>query len=156
MSRRGQIQMSPGEIQKFVRESKTAILVSNGPHGFPHPMPMWFGCDDDLTIAMTTYSKSQKVLNLRRDPRCAVLFESGEVYQELRGVVLYGKAEIVDDVERVIDALLSANRLHAGDDPEQARAIRDGMRKNASKRVLIRVRPDRIASWDHSKLGGVY
>jgi PPOX class probable F420-dependent enzyme len=156
MSRRGQIEMSPDEIRKFVRESKTAILVSNGPHGYPHPMPMWFACGDDLAIGMTTYAKSQKVLNLRRDPRCSVLFESGEVYQELRGVVLYGRAEIVDDVERVIDTLLAANKLHAGDDPAQARAIRDGMRKNASKRVLIRLRPERIVSWDHSKLGGVY
>jgi hypothetical protein len=119
-------------------------------------MPMWFAHDDDLTIGMTTYAKSQKVLNLRRDPRCSVLFESGEVYQELRGVVLYGRAEIVDDVERVIDTLIAANKLHAGSDPEQTRAIRDGMRKNASKRVLIRLRPDRIVSWDHSKLGGVY
>jgi PPOX class probable F420-dependent enzyme len=156
MSRRGQIEMSPDEIRKFVRESKTAILVSNGPGGYPHPMPMWFAHDDDLTIGMTTYAKSQKVLNLRRDPRCSVLFESGEVYQELRGVVLYGRAEVVDDVERVIDTLLAANKLHAGDDPAQARAIRDGMRKNASKRVLIRLRPERIVSWDHSKLGGVY
>ncbi len=156
MSRRGQIEMSPDEIRKFVRESKTAILVSNGPQGYPHPMPMWFACDDDLTIDMTTYSKSQKVFNLRRDPRSSVLFESGEVYQELRGVVLYGRAEIVDDVERVIDTLLTANKLHAGDDPAQARAIRDGMRKNASKRALIRLRPERIVSWDHSKLGGVY
>jgi hypothetical protein len=68
---------------------------------------------------------------------------------------MYGKAEVIDDVERVIDTLVAANKLASGD-PGQDRAIREGMRKNASKRVLIRLRPERIVSWDHSKLGGVY
>ncbi len=156
MSRRGQIEMSPEEIRKFIGESKTAILVSNGPGGYPHPMPMWFAFGDDGSLSMTTYARSQKVMNLRRDPRVAVLVEAGEVYQELRGVVMYARAEVIDDVERVIDTLLAANKMHAGGDPEATRAIREGMRKNASKRVLIRVRPERIVSWDHAKLGGAY
>jgi PPOX class probable F420-dependent enzyme len=155
MSRRGQIEMSPDEIRKFIAESKTVILVSNGVGGYPHPMPMWFAYGDDGSIGMTTYARSQKVLNLRRDPRVALLVEAGEVYQELRGVVMYGKAEVIDDVERVIDTLVAANKLASGD-PGQDRAIREGMRKNASKRVLIRLRPERIVSWDHAKLGGVY
>ncbi len=156
MSRRSQIELSPEEIRKFVAESKTVILVSNGRDGYPHPMPMWFAYGDDGSIGMTTYARSQKVLNLRRDPRVALLVEAGEVYQELRGVVMYGKAEVIDDVERVIDTLIAANKLHAGGDAEQTRAIREGMRKNASKRALIRLRPERIVSWDHAKLGGVY
>lgn len=156
MSRRDQIRMSPDEVRKFLRESHTIILCSNGPHGHPHPMPMWFVAGDDLEIRMTTYSRSQKILNLRRDPRVALLVESGEAYEELRGVVLYGRAELVDDTERVIDTLLEAGGRHPGDDPEQQKGIREAMRANASKRTLIRFRPDRIVSWDHAKLGGVY
>jgi hypothetical protein len=30
------------------------------------------------------------------------------------------------------------------------------MKQSASKRILIRVKPDRIVSWDHSKLAGTY
>jgi hypothetical protein len=30
------------------------------------------------------------------------------------------------------------------------------MKQSASKRILIRVKPDRIVSWDHSKLQGAY
>lgn len=156
MSRRDQIRMTDDEIREFVRASKTIILTSTGPDGYPHPMPMWFVCDEKLEIRMTTYGKSQKVLNLERDPRCALLVEAGEVYEQLKGVLLYGQAELISDTERVIDTLVEASGTRVGDDPEQAKTIRDAMRGNASKRVVIRVRPERIVSWDHSKLGGVY
>lgn len=156
MSRRDQIRLSEGEIRAFLESSKTIILVSNGPGGSPHPMPMWFVLEPDGTIRMTTYGKSQKVQNLRRDPRVAVLVESGLEYQELKGVVFYGNAELIDDTEQVIDTLMGANPARQAADPEQHGAIREGMRRNASKRVLIRVKPERIVSWDHAKLGGVY
>ena len=45
----------------------------------------------------------------------------------------------------------------AGGQGEQAdTAVRDAMRGQAEKRVVIRVKPDTMVSWDHSKLGGVY
>ena len=69
MSRRDQIRMSYQEIRSFLAEHKTLILTSNGPGGFPHPMPMWYVLESDGAIRMTTYARSQKVENLRRDPR---------------------------------------------------------------------------------------
>ncbi len=157
MSRRGQIQMTPEEIRKYIESNKTIILNSNGPGGFPHPMPMWYVLESDGAIRMTTYARSQKVANLRRDPRVALLAESGTEYEELRGVLFYGQAELIDDTEQVIDTLLAAAGNPAPDaDAEQQQAIREGMRKNASKRVVIRVKPERVVSWDHTKLRGVY
>jgi len=157
MSRRDQIRLGDAEVTDFLNSSKTVILVSNGPNGFPHPMPMWFVHEPDGAIRMTTYGRSQKVENLRRDPRVALLVESGLEYTELKGVVFYGQAEVIDDTEQVIDTLLAAAGNPAADaDADQQAQIREGMRKNASKRVLIRVKPDRIVSWDHAKLGGVY
>ena len=156
MPRRDQIRMTDDEIRSFVKSKKTAILVSNGAGGFPHPMPMWFVLEPDGAIRMTTYARSQKVLNLQRDPHVAICLESGVEYQELRGVVFYGQAELIDDVEQVIDTLQAAAAQPQPEDAEQQRVIREGMRQNASKRVLIRVKPERVVSWDHTKLGGVY
>ncbi len=157
MSRRDQIKMSDSEIRSFLAQSKTVVLTSNGPGGFSHPMPMWFVLEPDGAIRMTTYARSQKVVNLRRDSRVSVLCEAGLEYAELQGVVLYGRAELIDDTEQVIDTLLAAAGNDAvNDDPERQRAIREGMRQNASKRVLIRVKPERVVSWNHAKLGGVY
>lgn len=146
--------MTPDEIRAYVAERKTAILVSNGPDGFPHPMPMWFGVDEDGSIRMATYNKSQKVRNIERDPRVSILFEDGEEYDKLRGLVYYGRAELIHDLELAIDTL-----LEGGGAPEEVRRNPDARKATegrASKRVVIRLKPERIVSWDHAKLGGTY
>ena len=150
MSRRDQIGLTENEVRKYVEASKTIILVSQGPGGFPHPMPMWFAVDDDGSICMATYRSSQKIKNIQRNPRVSLLVESGVTYAELKGVVIYGHAEIIDDFERVTDVLLAA----AG--AESNKSTRRGVAKTAAKRYLIRVKPERIVSWDHAKLAGTY
>lgn len=156
MSRRAQIRMSDEEVRKFLQETKTIILCSIGKDGFPHPMPMWFGVEDDGSIVMTTFAKSQKVQNLKRDPRVTLLAEAGEVYAELRGVMLRGKAEIVSDVERVLDVLEKVSARSGAAPQAGSEALRAGLLATARKRCLIRVKPDTVVSFDHRKLGGVY
>ena len=79
-------------------------------------------------------------------------------YQELRGVVLYGNAELVDDFTLVCDTLMRAGGRSEGlpKDAAAAKPIMEAMRKNAEKRYVIREKPDRVVSWDHAKLGGTY
>lgn len=158
MSRRDQIQMTPDEVRSFIDSKKTITIVSNGPGGFPHPMPMWFARDPDDSIRMATYRTSQKIKNIQRDPRVSLLCETGIEYQELRGVVLYGRAQLIDDFELVCDTLLRAGGRGEGlpRDEAAAKTVMDAMRKNAEKRFVIRVAPERVVSWDHSKLGGAY
>ena len=92
-SRRDLIRMSEEEVRSFLRSQKTMTINSIGPGGFPHPMPMWFAVDDEGTVRMTTFRKSQKVLNLQRDPRVTAMVELGHAYNELRGVVGAGDEE---------------------------------------------------------------
>ncbi len=150
--------MTKDEVRRFLESKKTISIVSNGPGGYPHPMPMWFALDPDESVRMATYRASQKILNIQRDPRVSLLCESGTEYAELKGVVYYGKAELIDDFDLVCDTLLRAGGRGAGlpEDPAAAKTIQEGMRKNAEKRYVIRVKPERIVSWDHSKLGGTY
>ena len=150
MSRRNQIRLTEDEVRKYLEESRTIILVSQAPGGFPHPMPMWYALDDSGSICMATYRSSQKIKNIQRNPRVSLLVESGDRYAELKGVVIYGRAEIIDDFEKVTDVLLAA----AG--AENNESTRHGVAKTAAKRYLIRVIPERVMSWDHTKLGGVY
>jgi PPOX class probable F420-dependent enzyme len=150
--------MTDDELRGFLSSARTVILVSNGPHGMPHPMPMWFALDPDGSVRMATYRTSQKVRNLTRDPRVALLVESGEEYAQLRGAVLYGKAELIHDRELAVDTLIEASAARR-DDAGQAKAdpaVRQAMARTAAKRVVIRVRPERVATWDHTKLGGTY
>jgi len=157
MSRRGQIAMTPAEIDAFLAETRTLTLVSNGPGGYPHPMPMWFARDADGTVWMTTFAKSQKIRNLERDPRFALMAEAGTDYAKLRGVVIYGRAELVRDEDGVLGVMKRASRVDPDALPEEQRSgALAVMRAQARKRVAIRCKPERVVSWDHAKLGGAY
>ena len=156
MSRRAQIRMTDDEVREFLEQTKTLIICSIGKDGVPHPMPMWFGLEEDGAVIMTTFTKSQKILNLKRDPRVTLLAEAWESYPELRGVVIYGNAEIDSEVESVFATLRKVS-VRMGTVPDQdSEAIREGLRASAKKRCLIRVKPEKVVSWDHRKLGGVY
>jgi len=149
--------MTDAEIRDFLRTQKTIILNSIGPTGVPHPMPMWFVADDDCVVSMATFRGTQKIVNLRRDPRVSLLVESGREYSKLKGVVIYGTAELSEDTEAIIATLVAASQKEAAETDAKTRiAMDEAMRKTASKRILIRVKPERIISWDHSKLQGAY
>jgi len=155
-SRRDLIRMSDDELRSFLRSSKTIIINSNGPGGYPHPMPMWFAVDDDGSVRMTTFRKSQKVRNIGRDPKVSLLVESGEEYNQLRGVVIYGRARVVDDLAVVTQTLLAIGGIGNLADPVARKGAEAAVAKTAAKRVAILIRPEKTVSWDHSKLGGTY
>lgn len=153
MSRRDQIRMNEEERRAFLGQSLTIIISSIGGDGVPHPIPMWYAVEDGGAVVMSTYTKSQKIRNLRRDPRVSLLVEDGTAYAELRGILMYGVAELVQDVERVADILIMVSSRQGG---AELGELRPQMRQSAEKRTGIRVRPDKIVSWDHRKLGDVY
>lgn len=148
--------MTPGEIEGFLAAARTMILCSIGKDGVPHPMPMWYGVEPDGVVVMTTFTKSQKIRNLERDPRVALLVEAGEQYAELQGVVLYGAAELVRETPAVLDILARVTARSGGAPRAHSPALRAGLEATARKRTGIRVRPTTIVSWDHRKLAGVY
>ncbi len=117
---------------------------------------MWFHADDDGVIRCTTFRKSQKVLNLRRDPRAALLVESGEEYAALKGVLIYARARIVDDTPAVVDALININTRGQTISDHDRRKLSDKVVATAEKRVLLEFTPERHVTWDHGKLGGRY
>ena len=149
--------MSDAEVRAYLNAAKTITITSNGVGGYPHPMPMWFALDDDGSVRMSTFRASQKVKNIQRDPRVSLLVESGREYAELRGVVIYGRAEIIEDLDTIKRTLVEASTRGGPPLDEDAREkMMAVMTKTAEKRVCIRIAPERIVSWDHSKLGGTY
>ncbi len=83
MKKRDAIELSNDERKAYLAVAPTIILVTIGRDGYPHAVPMWFLVDDDGVVYMTTYGRSQKVVNIRRNPRVALLVESGVRYDEL-------------------------------------------------------------------------
>jgi PPOX class probable F420-dependent enzyme len=157
MNRRSSIALTPEEQRAYIATAHTLTLCTHGPHGYPHAVAMWFAVDPDGTIWMTTYGKSQKALNVRRNPKVALHIESGETYDTLKGVCIRGDAAIVDDQELVVRTILRVNERMSGVMiPEGAEGVEDAIRWQARKRVALKITPVRISSWDHAKLGGVH
>ncbi len=158
MSRRDQIVMTKDEVDAYVESKPTIVINSIGRDGVPHPAPMWFAVEEDGAIVMTTFTKSQKIQNLKRDPRVTLLLEDGSVYAELRGVIFTGVAELHRDTDLVVRILQNVSAR--GNTDASANALSEaeqaGMRAQAEKRTAIRVRPVKVVSWDHRKLGGTY
>jgi nitroimidazol reductase NimA-like FMN-containing flavoprotein (pyridoxamine 5'-phosphate oxidase superfamily) len=154
-SRRDAARMSPEELRAYLEEQRRIIVVSNGPLGLPHPVPMNYGVDNEGRVVISTFRKSQKVKNLERDPRATLLVESGERYAELKSAILYCHAEIIGDPEGVAAnmALVRADDAMAG---SLDSAMSEQVRASMAKRVIVRFTLFRTVSWDHGKLGGYY
>ena len=147
VNRRRQIRLTPEEQAAFLRENPKCALATIDKDGFPHVVAMGFYVEDGA-FWMTSYAKAQKVLNIRRNPKVGLMVETGASYAELRGVTVRGACEIIEDVEtvrRVMDHRRSS-----------AESGRRGSLDSAPKRVVLKITPQKIASWDHSKLGGRY
>lgn len=155
-SRRKIIELTDSEMDEYLATSHTLIIVSNGRDGFPHPMPMWFYADNERNCYCTTFAKSQKVKNWKRDPRASLLVESGEEYADLKGLVIYAQTEILEDQETVTDTLVNINAKGRTLTDDQREKLRQSVGGTASKRVVLKFVPQRFISWDHSKLGGRY
>lgn len=132
------------------------MLSSIGKDGYPHSVAMWFAPDVSAgtgELRMWAYRRSQKVLNLERDDRCAFMVEEGMAYNELRGILVRGRARVVDAPDEVFEIGKRLYELYTlpatGVSAEAADAE---LRRQAGKRKGIVLPFERVASWDHSKL----
>lgn len=155
MSRREQIMMTTDEQRAFWEDQRTLHVASLNSDGTPHLVPMWFAWVDG-NLAFWTYGRSQKIVNLRRDPRITVMGEAGDKYEELRGITIVGRAEIIEEREPVYTFGMDVFQRYWGPVEGDLTEVRAGVELMGAKRVLVVVHPEDTASWDHRKLGGVY
>lgn len=150
MSGRDAVKLTEQETADFLRSQRKVQVASIGTHGEPHLTTLFYVVDDGR-IAFWTYGRSQKIVNLRRDPRLSCLVEDGEDYFELRGVSITGRARLVEEYDEVhrIGTLVAA-RMADGEDLGDLGAELVGAQ--AHKRVAVVVEPDKVASWDHRKM----
>src|SRR5580698_9230174 len=149
VNQRKAIAMTPDEVDAFLGERRAMTMCSLSPDGSIHAVAMWYGFLEGA-IAVETKAKSQKAQNLRRDPRLTLLFEDGDYYEELRGVELVGRAEVIDDPDRLWQLGVSVFERYYGEYTDELQPFLETM---LHKRVAIKLHVDRTVSWDHRKLG---
>jgi PPOX class probable F420-dependent enzyme len=159
MERRNIVKMSQEEITSWLENNQNLALASIDRDGYPHLVAMTFALDYG-DIVMTSYGKAQKVLNLQRNPHAGVMVETGRAYNTLKGVMVRGRAEIIEGADAVLEVmrLIGLKVARITGSPQAAQVMpSETARRQATKRVVIRIRPEKYASWDHSKLpAGTY
>jgi len=146
---RDKVKMTDEEIAKFFSEVKSLNVATLDKQGAPHLTTLWYATLGN-DILFETYGTSQKVVNLRRDPRIAAICEAGTDYNELRGVSITGHAEIVDQEPRLTHLMTHILRKnHAGLTGE---AFDAHVAQMVRKRVVVIIHPDKVMSWDHRKI----
>jgi nitroimidazol reductase NimA-like FMN-containing flavoprotein (pyridoxamine 5'-phosphate oxidase superfamily) len=154
VKQRDRVAMTAQEAADYLAAERKVQLATNGQDGFPHLVTMYYVMTGGQ-ITFWTYRRSQKALNLERDPRISCLVEDGEEYFDLRGVLVQGVVRRIEDpdeiavIGRQITAVVGTAMAGAGAD-----ALTQYVEHAARKRWGYRVEPGRVISWDHSKLIG--
>jgi PPOX class probable F420-dependent enzyme len=149
VNQRSLIKMTEEEVDAFLHERRPMTLCTINHDGSIHAVAMWYGFLEGC-VAFETKGKAQKVQNLRRDPRITCMVEDGDYYEELRGVELVGRSEIVEDADRMWTLGVDLFERYYAPYTEELRPFIETM---LHKRVVIKVNVDRVVSWDHRKLG---
>jgi len=145
---RPDIRLTPDEQETFLRTNRKCALATIDAHGFPHIVAMNYR-ERDGVYYMTSFGKAQKVVNIRRDPKVGIMVESGGAYAELKGVMVRGECEIIEEPTIVAEVM---GWLGEGRTTERP----TGASRSAPKRVVLKITPHKTFTWDHGKLGGRY
>jgi PPOX class probable F420-dependent enzyme len=146
------IRLSRAEAWEVLGHSHTGILTSLRSDGVPITLPVWFVALDEH-VYVDAVARTKKVARIRRDPRVSFLVESGERWQELRGVHLTGRARIMSEpalIERVREALGEKYAGYAGD---RSAMPADTRSHYEVEHLIIEIDPDeRILSYDNARI----
>jgi pyridoxamine 5'-phosphate oxidase-like protein len=140
--------MTPDEVDAFLTAERTCRVATTGPDGRPHVVPLWFVWTGGA-LWLTSLVRSRRWTDLARDPRVAVVVDTGELYGELRGIEISGTAWPVGDVPR-----------GTAEHPELAEPERLFARKYAGvddfvpdgRHAWLRIEPEKLVSWDFRKI----
>jgi len=156
---RKDITMDPDEVLAFLSANTVVEVATIGADGWPHLAPMWYVVEDG-NVVFRSFTKSQKIVNLNRNPSLTVLVETGDEYSRLRGVMIKGTARLIDDPDYVLEVYgrLAAKYPMIGDKPRELdpEALEKAFGRFATKNTAVFVEPVKTISWDHTKLGGEY
>lgn len=152
MSRRDQIKMTDAEMADYLDGRHTMNIATLNHDGSIHLVAMWYAMDGASPV-FWTYNKAQKIKNIQRDPRITCLVETGEQYEELKGVELVGTAELITERDDIMAFGEMVASRYTGEVTDETRPFVHAV---GEKRFAVRVHVERAVTWDHSKLGGTY
>ena len=134
--------MNDAEVHRFLSRlpAATAVVATIASDGSPHVAPVWFALDDDGLVVFNTGETTVKGRNLRRDPRISVCIDDEQ--PPFSFVSIRGRAELVDDLDRVRQWATVIGGRYMGEENAEALGARNGV----PGELLVRVHPERISA----------
>jgi PPOX class probable F420-dependent enzyme len=133
------------ELVAFLNEAPVARLSSMNPDGTIHIAAVYFKYEHG-DILIGTQDVSHKARNIKHNPNVTLLIDNQS--PPWKGVLIYGEAELVYDDVITKRASIFERYMSA----EDARDFASGLAKSYAP-VVIRVKPNRMISYDYSKEG---
>jgi nitroimidazol reductase NimA-like FMN-containing flavoprotein (pyridoxamine 5'-phosphate oxidase superfamily) len=153
-----ELALDPEQIDDMLGNDWNVRIATLDAAGDINLTPMWFGWVDGRIYI---YGRGQKVVNLRRNPKCTLLVDRNEKFPELQAIMMRGTARVLETTEEeAADPGLAEARRQIGvkyngghgqppvDNPPPMAASTGGR-----NRRWIVFTPDRTVTWDNFKLG---
>jgi len=128
-----------GGMAQFLSEPNLATIATIRKNGAPHLTYLWF-LQDGNDILMTTARGRVKSNNLRRDNRATIAILDPKSNQ--RFFIAEGRVEVSDDPQANFYARVGTKYMGE----ERAKAIAQAAVQRGERRIILRLRPERIYS----------
>lgn len=141
--------LTEAEIDAFLARPLIARLATLGPDG-PQVTPVWYEWDG-THLQMVIGRRSRKFRNLSADARIAVTVDETLGGLRFKAVIMEGEAELIDtpqDWARSVAERIYTRYLG----PESVRLPIPQAMLNHDEHVVIRLRPQRVITWDDTHL----
>jgi PPOX class probable F420-dependent enzyme len=133
------------QAQEFLARRLLGRLATASTDGQPHVVPVWFLWEDGV-IWISSYRSTRKVIDLERNPKCALVVDVEEAEGGLTAVMLEGRAELVSSppnavkqrIERIYTKYLGVEGVLENDPQEWL---------NSPENVLVKLMPTRVKAW---------
>jgi len=91
-----EIALTEAQVDEIMTTQWNMRVATLGPGTRINLTPMWFGWAGGRVYF---YARGQKVVNLRRNADCSVLVDRNEKFPELQGIMLQGRARVLETLE---------------------------------------------------------
>ena len=141
------IAMSREEIEDFLSQGNMARIATVKPDNTPHVTPVWYLWENNQ-LQLTIQKDSVKARNIQQNNKVAVTIDTDKA--PIKGVIIEGTAkieELTNKMRRKIDRRIAARYVK----PEYLEEYIEWDSAQGLEYIYIRVRPEKIISWDNSK-----
>lgn len=133
------------QAEEFLARPILGRLATASREGQPHVVPVWFLWEEDA-VWISSYRSTRKVIDLERNPKCAIVVDVEEAIGGLSAVTLEGRAELVNTpVDKVKKRIEHIYIKYLGEDGVLEKDPQEWL--NSPENVLIKLTPTRIKTW---------